>query len=219
MNPAAARLEGFLGWNVRAPGFRAPNLCSLSGSFIAFAPTTAERLAVGDPRKSLQERYGTHEGYVRAVKHAAPQLMRERFLIEEDADRFIQAAEASEALPPPLFGRRRLPRTPLRSDTRGGASSTAGAPLLVLEDRVDECGKRATLCEEDKPAKKQYQDHDRQQPPLLLLPQELEVLGDDPQLFHGVTSINSCLFGSDTKAAAQAAPSRFRAKTVRCLKH
>jgi hypothetical protein len=86
------------GWNVRAPGFRAPNLCSLSGSFIAFAPTKAQRLAAGDPRKSLLERYGTHEGYVRAVKHAAHQLMRERFLIEEDADRFIQAAEASNVL-------------------------------------------------------------------------------------------------------------------------
>ena len=86
------------GWNVRAPGFRTPNLCSLSGSFIPFANTKAERLATGDPRKSLQERYQTHEGYVTAVKHAAEQLVQERFLIEEDAQRYIQAAEASNVL-------------------------------------------------------------------------------------------------------------------------
>ncbi len=44
------------GWNVRT-GFRAPDLCGLSGSFIPFATTKAERLAKGDPRRSLQERY------------------------------------------------------------------------------------------------------------------------------------------------------------------
>ena len=82
------------GWNVRAPGFRTPNLCSLSGSFIPFANTKAERLATGDPRRSLEERYHTHEGYVKAVQRAAKQ----RFLIEEDAQRYISAAEASNIL-------------------------------------------------------------------------------------------------------------------------
>jgi len=86
------------GWNVRAPGFRAPNLCGLSGSFIPFATMKTERLATGDPRKSLEERYRTHKGYVRAVKHAARELMEERFLLEEDAQRFISAAEASNIL-------------------------------------------------------------------------------------------------------------------------
>jgi hypothetical protein len=86
------------GWNVRAPGFRAPNLCSLSGSFIPFANTKAERLASGDPRRSLEERYHTHEGYVAAVKRAAQQLVKERFLIEEDAQRYVNAAEASNVL-------------------------------------------------------------------------------------------------------------------------
>jgi Alpha/beta hydrolase domain len=77
---------------------RSPNLCGLSGSFVAFATTKAERLANGDPRKSLEERYKDHAGYVRAVEKAAKDLMKEGFLIQEDADRSVRAAEASNVL-------------------------------------------------------------------------------------------------------------------------
>jgi Alpha/beta hydrolase domain len=87
-----------MGWNVRAVGQRAPNLCGLTGSFIPFATTKAERLASGDPRRSLQERYKDHDGYVDAVKKAARELVKERLLIEEDAQRFISKAEASSVL-------------------------------------------------------------------------------------------------------------------------
>jgi hypothetical protein len=86
------------GWNIRAAGFRAPELCSLLGSFIPFAHTKADRLASGDPRKSLEERYHTHEGFVAAVTRAAKRLVHERFLIEQDAQRYIDAAEASNIL-------------------------------------------------------------------------------------------------------------------------
>jgi hypothetical protein len=86
------------GWNVRAAAFRGPNLCGLNGSFIPFATTRAERLAAGDPRKSLEERYRNHEGYVRAVRQATKKLIQEGFLLEEDANRFISAAEASNIL-------------------------------------------------------------------------------------------------------------------------
>jgi Alpha/beta hydrolase domain len=87
-----------MGWNVRAPGFRAPNLCGLNGSFVPFATTTAERLANGDPRLSLKERYKDHQGYVAAVEKAAAELVHERFLLQEDADRFISDAKASSVL-------------------------------------------------------------------------------------------------------------------------
>jgi len=86
------------GWNVRAPGFRAPNLCGLSGSFTPFAQTKADRQASGDSRKSLEERYRDHDRYVRAVEKAAKDLMKEGFLLQEDADRFISAAAASGVL-------------------------------------------------------------------------------------------------------------------------
>jgi hypothetical protein len=86
------------GWNVRKEGFRAPNMCPLTGSFIPFATTKEQRVAAGDPRKSLEERYGGHEGYVRAVREQAKTLVTERLLLEEDAARFIKEAETGEVL-------------------------------------------------------------------------------------------------------------------------
>ena len=85
-----------VGWNIRAA--RAPDLCGLSGSYIPFATTKAERIASGDERKSLEERYGNHRGFVSAVRQAARQLVRERFMLAEDADTFIEAARASDVL-------------------------------------------------------------------------------------------------------------------------
>jgi hypothetical protein len=86
------------GWNVRAAGHRAPNLCVLTGSHIPFYETQAEREEAGDPRLSLEERYHTHRGFVRAVRRAARELVRERFLLQEDADKLIQAARDSDIL-------------------------------------------------------------------------------------------------------------------------
>ena len=86
------------GWNVRAEGRREGNLCGLTGSFWPFAKTRAERLASGDPRLSLEERYQTHQGYVDAVKRATEDLVRERFLLPVDAERFVRAAEESDVL-------------------------------------------------------------------------------------------------------------------------
>lgn len=86
------------GWNLKAPPFLEGDLCSLSGSYIPFAETKAERQATGDPRNSLEERYKDHKGYVKAVEKGAKKLMKEGFLLEEDAVRFISEAEASDVL-------------------------------------------------------------------------------------------------------------------------
>jgi hypothetical protein len=55
-------------------------------------------MADGDPRLSLQELYGSHSGFVNAVKTAAHQLVQERFLLSVDANADIAAAEASNVL-------------------------------------------------------------------------------------------------------------------------
>jgi hypothetical protein len=86
------------GWNVRDSASRAPDLCGLSGSYFPLPATEAERRAQGDSRKSLQERYTDHDGYVKAVKQAADALVKERFLLEEDARRYVTDAEASRVL-------------------------------------------------------------------------------------------------------------------------
>jgi hypothetical protein len=85
-------------WNYRAAGFGEGDLCDLSGSFFAFATTKARRLASGDPRLSLQERYGDHQGYVDAVAAAAENLVADRLLLPADADSIIAAAQGSNVL-------------------------------------------------------------------------------------------------------------------------
>jgi hypothetical protein len=46
----------------RARLSRKGKICNYAGGKIPFAETRAERLASGDPRPSLEERYGIHEG-------------------------------------------------------------------------------------------------------------------------------------------------------------
>ena len=86
----------YTGWNTRRAGFSEGDQCDLSGMYLPFAKTKAERLATGDPRKSLEERYKTHDKYVKEVGKAARQLVKKRLLLEEDAERIVAAAEASD---------------------------------------------------------------------------------------------------------------------------
>ncbi len=93
-----APLGTYTGWNTNASGFFKGHIRTNTGSFIPFARTKAERLASGDPRPSLEERYGTHETYVARVRAAAERLVRGRYLLQDDADRLIGQAEASKVL-------------------------------------------------------------------------------------------------------------------------
>jgi hypothetical protein len=91
-------LGTYVGWNVTAAGFTKGQICGLNGGYIPFAKTRAERMASGDPRPSLEERYGTHDAYVAKVKAAAAKAVTEHFLFQEDADRLIAQASASDVL-------------------------------------------------------------------------------------------------------------------------
>ncbi len=86
------------GWNLHAAGPRGRDLCSLTGSFFPFARTRAERLANGDPRLSLEERYGDHAGFVAAVRRAADESVDRRLLLPEDAEVLVRMAEESDVL-------------------------------------------------------------------------------------------------------------------------
>lgn len=93
-----APLGTYLGWNTVRAGAFAGHGCGFQGGWVPFAKTKAERLAAGDPRLSIEERYGTHDGYVAVVRKAAEQAVRDRFLLPEDAERLVRAAEASAVL-------------------------------------------------------------------------------------------------------------------------
>ena len=95
-----APLGTYLGWNVTATGFHKGKVCNYQGGWIPFAKTRAERLANGDPRLSLEERYGTHANYVSIVRAAAGRIVAQGFLLQADADALIAAAEASNVLNP-----------------------------------------------------------------------------------------------------------------------
>jgi hypothetical protein len=94
-----APLGTYLGWNVIGTGFFAGQGCGFAGGYVPFAGTKAERLARNDPRLSLEERYGTQEGYVCVVRRAAAQAVTDRFLLPADAERLIAEATASKVLP------------------------------------------------------------------------------------------------------------------------
>ena len=93
-----APLGTYLGWNVTRSGFYKGRGCGYTGGFIPFARTKAERLASGDPRLSLEERYRNHAGYVSQVRAAVDRLLRQRFLLPQDAERLIRQAEESGVL-------------------------------------------------------------------------------------------------------------------------
>ena len=93
-----APLGTYLGWNVTAAGFHRGQVCNYIGGMIPFATSLAERVANGDPRLSLQERYGDHAGYVAAVTAAADNALAQGYLLQADHDALIQAAAASNVL-------------------------------------------------------------------------------------------------------------------------
>ncbi|GAA4408490.1 alpha/beta hydrolase domain-containing protein [Nibrella viscosa] len=101
--PVAAPVATTTGWALRREGFGENDGCESAGQYIPFKKTKAERLSVSssgliDPRLSLEERYKTHQGYMKAVRQTAQTLARQRLLLDEDVQKYIQEAEASDVL-------------------------------------------------------------------------------------------------------------------------
>jgi len=76
-------LATYTGWGLRS-GVWANDGCESSGQYIPFKSTLGERIAAGDPRPSVQERYTSYDTYQSKVVHAIDRLVRERFLICDD---------------------------------------------------------------------------------------------------------------------------------------
>ncbi|MGH7031494.1 MAG: alpha/beta hydrolase domain-containing protein [Stellaceae bacterium] len=97
-----APLGTYTGWNVVAtptPGAPFPGqICVNTGALYPFKETAAERVAAADPRPSLEERYGTHAGYVCAATAAADKSVGQRFLRSSAATTLIAQAQASYVL-------------------------------------------------------------------------------------------------------------------------
>ena len=94
----SAPLATYSGWNTYAAGSYKGQQCALSGSSWPFAETKALRVAAGDPRASLEERYGTHAGFVCQVTAAANKAVAQRFLRASSVATLVAQAQASNVL-------------------------------------------------------------------------------------------------------------------------
>jgi len=87
-------LATYTGWALRS-GVWANDGCESSGQYIPFKATAAERIAAGDPRPSVQERYSSFAMYRSAVARAINHLVRNRFMLcEETASIYARLLQA-----------------------------------------------------------------------------------------------------------------------------
>jgi hypothetical protein len=91
-------LATYTGWSLRG-GAHANDGCEGAGQMVAFPKTKADRLASGDPRLSIEERYPSFSVYAGMVKSAVEDMVTKRLMLQEDAqpaiDRLLRAGQAA----------------------------------------------------------------------------------------------------------------------------
>ena len=90
-------LATYTGWNLRHPDFGNPDLyigvsSGLSGWTLPFSATRAERVAAGDPRLSIEERYPSKDEYLSRVRDAAQSLVDGGYMLSDDFDEVVEQA-------------------------------------------------------------------------------------------------------------------------------
>lgn len=86
-------LGTYTDWAFRSERIGAPEtLIAMTGSYVPFAKTKAERQKTGDPRLSVEERYSNREDYQRKVEAAANKLAQQRYLLAEHVKTIVQKA-------------------------------------------------------------------------------------------------------------------------------
>lgn len=81
------------GWNPRDPETGSSDqIVPMNGLTLFFARDARTRQQSGDPRPSIQERYTSEADYIAKVRVAAFALVHDRYLLEQDIDRAVEAA-------------------------------------------------------------------------------------------------------------------------------
>jgi len=102
-------LATYTGWNLYSANYGPVHeIAHMSGSYIPFATTAAERQANGDPRPSLAERYSSQAHYLGLFAEAALELIADGYLLGEDLPELLTRARvhwgyrhgADQAKPP-----------------------------------------------------------------------------------------------------------------------
>ena len=95
MPEIAVPLASYTGWNLRNSAIGAVSEPAVFvGSWIPFARNRTTRLAAGDPRLSIEERYAGKQDYLFRIDAAARGLALDRFLLPADLDLIHQRAAA-----------------------------------------------------------------------------------------------------------------------------
>lgn len=87
----AVPLGTHTGWNLRRADTGAENeLVSLGGAYIPFLVKKSEREKAGDPRPSLEERYGSFRTYIDRLEAKCRDMVKQGYLLADDVPRIIQ---------------------------------------------------------------------------------------------------------------------------------
>ncbi|MDA1309191.1 MAG: alpha/beta hydrolase domain-containing protein [Proteobacteria bacterium] len=87
-----APLATYTGWNLRARPFGEGAMHEFTGSMVPLGETDAVCRATGDPRASIEARYGDASGYATAIEKAARDLIKAGLMLEEDLERTLEMA-------------------------------------------------------------------------------------------------------------------------------
>jgi len=80
----AVPLATYTGWNEYKPPYPKGELADRDGSYLAF------------PAEKIAQRYRGHADYVAKVEAVVAELLKERLILQEDADRYLERARAEQ---------------------------------------------------------------------------------------------------------------------------
>jgi hypothetical protein len=87
-------LATYASWNLRDPSIGAPEQrVAFEASYIPFPKTAADREKMGDPRKSIAERYASRQDYLDRYRRALDELVKQRWILEQDCEVLSHRAE------------------------------------------------------------------------------------------------------------------------------
>jgi hypothetical protein len=88
----AVPLATYTGWNPRHPDIGGEDMTVLlNGATIPFSRTPAERIALGDTRPSIRERWNSQEEYLAELRATAARLVTAGYLLDEDIDPIVES--------------------------------------------------------------------------------------------------------------------------------
>jgi len=96
----AVPLATYTGWNEYKPPYPKGEIADRDGSCLPLPVDKAAREASGDPRPSIAERYRDGADYVAKVQAVVTELMAERLLLAEDAERYLDRARKEPRVAP-----------------------------------------------------------------------------------------------------------------------